>query len=60
MLEFHATARVDSKGNFWIYFDQLNVRLKVTPSYFKKHSEKLVNNREEILKILKMNNNDSS
>ena len=54
-MEIRATARVDSKGNVWIYFDQLSVRLKVTPSYFRKHSEKLVNDREEMLKKLNLN-----
>ena len=53
-MEIRATARVDSKGNVWIYFDQLSVRLKVTPSYFRKHSEKLVNDRDEVLRKLNL------
>ena len=53
-MEIRATARVDSKGNVWIYFDQLSVRLKVTPSYFRKHSEKLISDRDEVLKKLNL------
>jgi len=59
-MELRATARVDSRGNIWIYFDQLSVRLKVTPSYFRKHSEKLVNDRDEVLRMLSLDEGSST
>jgi len=54
------SARVDSKGNIWIYFDSLGVRLKVTPSYFRRHSERLISDRDEVLKKLNLDKQDGA
>jgi len=44
----------------WIYFDSLGVRLKVTPSYFRRHSERLISDRDEVLKKLNLDKQDGA